>query len=45
VCKEVGKHREGDESLCTLEAFREAVSKVRPGNWRKECAAIGLHFI
>jgi len=36
-CKGKGKHREGDETFCTLDAFREIVEKVRPTNWKEEC--------
>jgi acid phosphatase len=42
ACAERGKHKEGDETLCTLEAFAEAVENVRPVNWRKECETIGM---
>jgi hypothetical protein len=41
ACKPSGKHREGDESLCTLEAFKEVVEKIRPGDWSQECRLIG----
>jgi hypothetical protein len=37
ACQPVGKHRNGDESLCTLEAFKEVVEKVRPKDWTLEC--------
>lgn len=40
-----GKHREGDESLCTLQAFKEAIDAVRPANWKEECRSIGTLFI
>ncbi|RPA78662.1 phosphoglycerate mutase-like protein [Ascobolus immersus RN42] len=36
-CKPAGKHLEGDESFCTLEAFKEIVEKVSPPDWRAEC--------
>jgi len=40
-CKEKGKHHEGDETLCTLDAFKEIVEKVRPVNWKEECRVRG----
>lgn len=43
ACKPNGKHWEGDESFCTLEAFRDAVEKVRPKNWHEECFVPGLN--
>ncbi|PWY95342.1 histidine acid phosphatase [Aspergillus sclerotioniger CBS 115572] len=30
-------HLPGDESFCTLEAFKEIVDKFTPKNWRQEC--------
>ena len=42
ACKPMGKHREGDESLCTLAAFREVVEQVRPQDFGKECRLIGI---
>ena len=42
ACKPVGKHREGDESFCTLEAFREVIEKIRPVDWYKECRVPGM---
>jgi hypothetical protein len=44
ACKPSGKHRAGDESLCTLLAFQEAINKVRPANWKEECRSIGMIF-
>jgi acid phosphatase len=37
-CKPAGKHLEGDESFCTLEAFKSIVDKYTPRNWKAECA-------
>jgi acid phosphatase len=36
-CKPSGKHLEGDESFCTLEAFKAIVDKYTPSNWRQDC--------
>jgi acid phosphatase len=46
ACKATGKHREGDETLCTLEAFKEVIEKVRPVDWSQECRVPGItcHF-
>lgn len=44
ACKPLGKHRVGDESLCTLQAFREVVEKVIPENLKEECRLIGVIF-
>ncbi|KAL1957467.1 hypothetical protein VTO42DRAFT_5930 [Malbranchea cinnamomea] len=30
-------HLPGDETFCTLEAFKEIVDKFTPKNWREEC--------
>ncbi|KAM0501446.1 hypothetical protein ACHAP8_004434 [Fusarium lateritium] len=38
-CKYQGKHLDGDESFCTLEAFKEIVDKYTPTNWRNQCRA------
>ncbi|KAF5229592.1 hypothetical protein FAUST_10325 [Fusarium austroamericanum] len=38
-CKYQGKHLDGDESFCTLEAFKEIVDKFVPTNWRNQCRA------
>ncbi|KAI9782152.1 MAG: hypothetical protein M1816_001986 [Peltula sp. TS41687] len=37
-CKATGKHLEGDESFCTLAAFKEIVDKFTPKNWKEACA-------
>jgi len=36
-CKAAGKHFQDDESLCTLEAFKEIVDKITPRTWKQEC--------
>ncbi|KAI9823400.1 MAG: hypothetical protein M1826_007756 [Phylliscum demangeonii] len=36
-CRASGKHFEGDESFCTLTAFKEIVDKFTPKNWRQAC--------
>ncbi|KAK0669669.1 histidine phosphatase superfamily [Cercophora samala] len=36
-CKKEGRHLEGDESFCTLAAFKEIVDKFTPKNWKQEC--------
>jgi len=36
-CKEPGKHLDGDQSLCTLEAFKSIVDKYTPKNWKAAC--------
>ncbi|CAK7220382.1 hypothetical protein SBRCBS47491_004170 [Sporothrix bragantina] len=36
-CKAAGKHLDGDESFCTLEAFKAIVDKYTPKNWKHEC--------
>ncbi|EGP90119.1 uncharacterized protein MYCGRDRAFT_68972 [Zymoseptoria tritici IPO323] len=36
-CKAPGRHLEGDESFCTLKAFKEAADMVTPTDWKKEC--------
>lgn len=37
-CKAAGNHLEGDETFCTLKAFKEIVDKITPKNWRQDCA-------
>ncbi|KAL1880660.1 hypothetical protein Daus18300_001272 [Diaporthe australafricana] len=39
-CKAVGNHLEGDETFCTLTAFKGIVDKITPKNWKKECSKI-----
>lgn len=36
-CQVDGRHRVGDESLCTLAAFKEAADSFTPQDWKKEC--------
>ncbi|KAF8863837.1 histidine acid phosphatase-like protein [Acephala macrosclerotiorum] len=36
-CKPAGKHLEGDESFCTLEAFKNIVDKYTPSHWKQAC--------
>ncbi|VBB86985.1 Putative protein of unknown function [Podospora comata] len=36
-CRMEGRHLEGDESFCTLAAFKEIVDKFTPKNWKQEC--------
>lgn len=36
-CKGAGRHLEGDESFCTMAAFRETVGKMAPKDWKHEC--------
>ncbi|OLN86518.1 putative acid phosphatase SPBC4.06 [Colletotrichum chlorophyti] len=36
-CKAPGNHLEGDESFCTLAAFKSIVDKYTPVNWREQC--------
>ncbi|KAI1376707.1 phosphoglycerate mutase-like protein [Hypoxylon crocopeplum] len=38
-CKAPGKHLEGDESFCTLDAFKAIVDKFVPQNWKQQCRA------
>ncbi|CAO3662946.1 unnamed protein product [Umbelopsis ramanniana] len=40
ACADAGKHHpNGDKSLCTLAAFREAVDNQIPKDWAEECKA------
>ncbi|KAI1074450.1 phosphoglycerate mutase-like protein [Whalleya microplaca] len=38
-CKPTGKHLEGDESFCTLAAFKAIVDKYAPHDWKQQCRA------
>lgn len=38
-CAKPGNHYGPDNSLCTLEAFREVVKKVIPTSYKDECAS------
>lgn len=37
ACRPEGNHLEGDESFCTLEAFKRVADEVTPRDWRGEC--------
>ncbi|KAK4138298.1 phosphoglycerate mutase-like protein [Trichocladium antarcticum] len=37
ACRIPGNHLEGDESFCTLAAFKTVVDKFTPTNWREQC--------
>jgi acid phosphatase len=36
-CKKPGRHLEGDESFCTLEAFKAIADDFLPKNWKADC--------
>jgi acid phosphatase len=36
-CRKEGNHLEGDESFCTLKAFKEVVDGFVPVNWKRAC--------
>jgi acid phosphatase len=36
-CRPPGRHLEGDESFCTLEAFKRIADGFVPMNWKREC--------
>ncbi|KAK3956812.1 histidine phosphatase superfamily [Pseudoneurospora amorphoporcata] len=36
-CKAPGNHLEGDESFCTLSAFKSIVDKFTPQDWKQQC--------
>jgi len=38
-CRTLGNHLEGDESFCTLAAFKSIVDKFTPTDWRQQCRA------
>jgi acid phosphatase len=38
-CKAAGNHLEGDESFCTLEAFKRIADKFTPRSWKAACAS------
>ncbi|KAK6843644.1 acid phosphatase [Apiospora arundinis] len=38
-CSKPGNHLEGNESFCTLEAFKSIVDKYVPKDWKAECKA------
>ena len=37
-CAKPGNHLEGDDSLCTLEAFKRISDSFTPKNWKVECS-------
>ncbi|KAL8949670.1 MAG: hypothetical protein Q9183_007583 [Haloplaca sp. 2 TL-2023] len=37
-CRQPGKHLDGDESFCTLEAFKAIADKFTPRIWTEACA-------
>ncbi|KAI0534650.1 histidine phosphatase superfamily [Xylaria digitata] len=37
-CRVPGNHLEGDESFCTLEAFKAIVDRFVPSNWKQQCS-------
>ncbi|KAL2259629.1 hypothetical protein VTK26DRAFT_6634 [Humicola hyalothermophila] len=37
ACRLPGNHLEGDESFCTLAAFKAVVDKFTPTNWKQQC--------
>lgn len=37
LCRGPGRHLAGDESFCTLSAFKEATDPVTPVSWKEEC--------
>ncbi|KAK6866081.1 acid phosphatase [Apiospora arundinis] len=38
-CSKPGNHLEGNDSFCTLEAFKSIVDKYVPKDWKAECKA------
>ena len=36
-CRKAGKHLEGDETFCTMDAFKEVIGKMVPKDRRAEC--------
>ncbi|KAK0118842.1 hypothetical protein ONS95_007720 [Cadophora gregata] len=36
-CNTSNKHLDGDQTFCTLEAFKGIVDKFTPLNWKKDC--------
>ena len=38
ACRPMDKHFEGDESFCTLEAFKSVVDSFTPRDWKRECS-------
>ncbi|KAK3699792.1 hypothetical protein LTR37_016301 [Vermiconidia calcicola] len=45
-CRPVGRNFDGDETFCTLSAFKEAADSFTPKNWKAECRMnLGLPVI
>lgn len=38
-CRPLGKHLDGDESFCTLAAFKEIADKFTPKDWKGACGS------
>jgi acid phosphatase len=38
-CKKPGNHLEGDETFCTMAAFKAIADEYTPRNWKRECDA------
>ncbi|KAL2164686.1 hypothetical protein VTH06DRAFT_3903 [Thermothelomyces fergusii] len=38
ACRLPGNHLAGDESFCTLAAFKSVVDKFTPKNWKEQCS-------
>lgn len=38
-CKKAGNHLEGDETFCTMAAFKAIADEFTPRNWKRECDA------
>jgi acid phosphatase len=38
-CKRAGNHLEGDETFCTMAAFKAIADEYTPRNWKRECDA------
>ncbi|ERF76833.1 hypothetical protein EPUS_07623 [Endocarpon pusillum Z07020] len=38
-CKKAGNHLEGDDSFCTMAAFKAIADEFTPRNWKRECDA------
>jgi len=40
ACKAKANHLDGNESFCTLDAFRQVVEQMRPKDWKQECRLV-----
>ena len=38
-CRKAGSHLEGDETFCTMAAFKAIADEFTPRNWKQECDA------